>query len=294
VNSRVLQRITLFLLTGSLVGFVFGEQPMLVPRRALANLKITGGAWCDFIPGETRSELMSLASFSVDDVEAGRTALEAQSDLPWYDSDTDQVQRIRVVPPLDDTHRESEWATELEGEPSEEKRTANSRLFWDVLQSLAWALLAAILIAAVVLLVVATRRRSRRRKQGELEQRETTIDPDRLEDLPIPIADGDSDLLAAARRAANSADYNSAIKFLYSFKLLELDKHHCIELTRGKTNRQYLRELQRSPDLRELLQQTMLPFEAAFFGQHRVSQETFQRCWQLLTRFHDLLERSAS
>ncbi len=45
---------------------------------------------------------------------------------------------------------------------------------------------------------------------------------------------------------------------------MELDKRQFIHLDRGKTNRQYLRELGRRVDLRRLLEPTMVAFEEVF------------------------------
>ncbi len=166
-------------------------------------------------------------------------------------------------------------------------------LFWDLMQALTWALLGLLLTWLIWQLIRATRR-MRSSSKSNARQPATQVGADRLEDLPMPIPKTERDLLAAARRLADAGDYGEAIKLLFSYHLLELDRHHCIELTRGKTNRQYLRELQSRPQLRELLGRTMGPFEDTFFGHHRLSQETFQLCWDDLTRFRQALEQLAS
>ena len=46
--------------------------------------------------------------------------------------------------------------------------------------------------------------------------------------------------------ATRPGDYGMAIIYAYAYQLVELDQHHAIQLRKGKTNRQYLRELRRS------------------------------------------------
>ena len=91
---------------------------------------------------------------------------------------------------------------------------------------------------------------------------------DRIDALPFPPPDaGRLDFLAEAERCRREGDFDRAIVFLFSYQLLRLDRHGRIHLTRGKTNRQYLREIFAAP-LRGLVEQTMFLCEAAFFG-HR-------------------------
>jgi hypothetical protein len=72
---------------------------------------------------------------------------------------------------------------------------------------------------------------------------------------------------------------------------VQLDRHHVIRLTKGKTNRQYLREARARPLLREILDRTMIPFEDVFFGHHKLSREQFEQCWRRLDEFQAELER---
>ena len=58
-----------------------------------------------------------------------------------------------------------------------------------------------------------------------------------------------------------------------------------IRLTRGKTNRQYLREIRRRPRLVELLEMTMIAFEDVFFGHHALGRARFESCYHRLDEF---------
>jgi hypothetical protein len=69
-----------------------------------------------------------------------------------------------------------------------------------------------------------------------------------------------------------------------------MDKNQVIRLTRGKTNRQYLREIARRPPLRALVEQTMVAFEDVFFGNHPLDRSRFESCWQQLDSFDRLVK----
>jgi hypothetical protein len=222
-------------------------------------------------------------------VETGWEAFRAQSDLPWYDADQDALRRIRVKPPEDDLHRQSRWAAEpTEAAPADDRPWS---LFWLIMQILAWLTLAALLIAVMWLLVWAAGRLDRSGlTEGKTIDR-VKVDPERLEDLPMAIPPTDRDLLAAARACYEAGDYGMAIIYAYAYQLMELDQHHAIELRKGKTNRQYLRELRTKPRLHALLHDTMRAFEDVFFGHHVLSRPQFQHCWNGLDEFHQQLEQ---
>ena len=114
-----------------------------------------------------------------------------------------------------------------------------------------------------------------------------------MEDLPIGVPPSDHDLLAAARACYEAGDYSQAIIYAYAYQLVELDKRHLVQLSKGKTNRQYLRELRARPGLQDLLRDTMLAFEDVFFGHHPLSNSRFQHCWDNLDEFHRQLEQPA-
>jgi hypothetical protein len=162
---------------------------------------------------------------------------------------------------------------------------------WDVLKWLAWiaiAALAAYLIYLVVRLVLDPEYRlawagGKGDSAHELAQQRR-----RTEALPLSADEGPLDLLEAARRAAAAGHYNEAIVYLFSHQLVELDKRHRIHLTRGKTNRQYLREIGAGGSLGRLFYQTMVAFEDAFFGHHDIGRERFEACFHRLNQFDEM------
>jgi len=225
-------------------------------------------------------------------VRAAREVLRDKPDLPWYDPDRDAIRRVSVPPNEDDQRRQSRWASESVAERASTEAAPRS-LFWQIMQVLAWTILGALLIAIMWLLVWAARRMDvGGLAHGKIIDR-ATVGPERMEDLPMAIPPTDQDLLAAARASYEAGDFGMAIIYAYAHQLVELDHHHAIQLRKGKTNRQYLRELRTRPRLRELLRDTMLVFEAVFFGQHTLSRPQFERCWENLDEFHRQLEQLA-
>ena len=89
--------------------------------------------------------------------------------------------------------------------------------------------------------------------------------------------------------------FGDAIVLLFGYQLLKLDKSQLIRVLKGKTNRQYVREVGRHEGqsrLREMLTQTMVTFEDYFFGNHPMTREKFESCWRLLDEFHSIVEAS--
>jgi hypothetical protein len=96
--------------------------------------------------------------------------------------------------------------------------------------------------------------------------------------------------LAEVRRLYEAGNYDQAVIYFFSFQLVQLDHHQFIRLEKGKTNRQYLRELHAHRSLRGLVEQVMLLFEDVFFGGRQLSRNQFDVCWQRLDEFHIQLE----
>jgi hypothetical protein len=115
-------------------------------------------------------------------------------------------------------------------------------------------------------------------------------DVDRVDALPFQLKRPRGDLLAEAQRLYDEGRYAEAMIYLYSYQLVQLDKSQVIRLTRGKTNRQYLREVRRSSKLFELMQRSMVTFEDVFFGDHELDRSGFELCWTQLDEFHHQLD----
>ena len=204
-------------------------------------------------------------------VQSGRKAIAGSPHAPWYDSQADDVRRINYSPPP----------------PKPPSRPWNPNFSW--LSYLIWGLLAIVLAALAWMLIRAFIMREQRlaTQQGQAVDL-TGTHADRVEQLPIPIRRPAGDLLSEARYHYEQGNFREAIVYLYSHELVELDRQQMIHLARGKTNRQYLREL-KTRRLRDLLELTVVTFEDAFFGQLDIGRQRFEACWNRLNDFNAML-----
>jgi hypothetical protein len=127
----------------------------------------------------------------------------------------------------------------------------------------------------------------------ETEETDSRTEEDLIESLPFRVKRPQGDLLAEARRHYEQGNYGEAIIYLFSYQLVQMDRHDVIRLARGKTNRQYLREVWPRPDLRKIFERTMVAFEDVFFGHHPLGREGFESCWVGLDEFHERIEQAA-
>ena len=128
--------------------------------------------------------------------------------------------------------------------------------------------------------------RSREAKDLLAHEREKA----KIQDLPFEIEQTAMGLLGQAAKLRAAGDYSKAIVYLFSHVLVEMDGARCIRLTRGKTNRTYLRELRGREMLKSFTSQLVQAFEFAFFGKHQLSQESFEAIWQQLPVFEENLK----
>jgi hypothetical protein len=206
-------------------------------------------------------------------VASGRRALDSRFRYPWYDPKTDDVRPI--TPPR---------AEEGSRERSEQRREFSPSPLGPVLQVIAWTVLGLALAAVVYLLVRAFLLTPKEKTENEAG---ADLQPG-LAALPLPLDPGRSDLLAQARRFYEQGDYRQAIIYLFSFQLVQLDKRQIIHLAKGKTNRQYLREVGPRQALRWLVEQTMVAFEDVFFGNRAIDRGRFESCWSRVGEFERL------
>jgi hypothetical protein len=228
-------------------------------------------------------------------VETAQEAFQSRPRMPWYDQRADSIKPVDVQTPEDETQRDSDWNRQdksaRDTNVQQSQRGASDA--WGVmLRVAAWLLLAAVLVAIVLFLASAALRIDGGETASPGVIRKS--DADRVENLPFAVPSAESDFLAAARRNYDAGDFDTAIIYLFSSQLVELDRRHFIRLARGKTNRQYLRELRSRPELRAILARTVLEFEEVFFGHHSLSRARFDECWQQLDRFHDLVRQDAA
>ena len=229
-----------------------------------------------------------------DAVQSGRDALRKRASFPWYDSNADSLRPITTKPhrEVDARNRSSNWENNwtFPQSPNFNFPTWTANVF----QYLIIAVLVAALITLLVFVVRAflktemgTHVRGGKKSSDEL----LVGDVSRIENLPFELQAPHGDLLAEARRLYEQGNYRLAIVYLFSHQLLFLDRHQLIRLAKGKTNRQYLREVRRKvPTVKQAVERTMIAFEDVFFGDHPLDQKRFESCWIELDEFHSRVE----
>ena len=217
-------------------------------------------------------------------VVAGREALDRWwSTYPWYDAQTDGVARIDVSPPW---YLKWDWFWDAFDFSWSGSIGSMSWLEWA-----AWITVILLLIVLVYLLVRAFLMRQPDPLGSAARAGESDADAERrrVEALPLGKRRSRSNFLAEARRCYQEGDYREAIIYLFSHQLVYLDKNQLIRLAKGKTNRQYLRELGRRTAVRRRLEETMLVFEDVFFGNYSIDRARFETCWFRLGDFESLV-----
>lgn len=234
-----------------------------------------------------------------DSVRRGREALGDMAFAPWYDAEKDELKRVNVRPPR--KWEWVEWVVDLfQGIGSVDWDGSWLGTFFSglstVVQLLIYALIFAVLLGLAYLFIrIFSRWRDRRRGgDDEDELEEEQLQQARLDALPMQLSAPRGDFLAEARRRYEAGDYSGAIIFLFSHELLQLDRHQRIQLERGKTNRQYLREVRNEPFLAGVLHRTMIAFEDVFFGHHALDRLRFEACWNEVDEFHRRLPTGAA
>jgi hypothetical protein len=257
-------------------------------------------------------------------VESGRDSLGSSARFPWYDVQKDDLRPIDLR--ADDYSssdrgkngrnggtgrssgsssghggngsgsgssggRDSGSPDEPESSPSIDPSAVSApALMW-----IAWIAIGAVLMWIVYMLIRAfLDREAKNAKQSDSEDADDEDGAAPLDALPTRVAPAKGGLLEEARRQYETGNYNAAIVYLYSFELLRLDQTQMLRLARGKTNREYLRELAGRPELYGILAMTLVPFEDAFFGEHKLSRERFEACWNQVERFNRLIEQAAT
>jgi hypothetical protein len=245
----------------------------------------------------------SLSAAEDEGVESGRKALSsAAKTAPWYDASKDETRPLRVPPfrPSDDPNRRSSW----EYQPSPSKTAAppppasavsvgGSPFVWglSVYDLVGLLLLSTAIIGLCIYLAWAFFKDDTEESSAALRGAEPKKGAvDRVSELPLELGKVRGDFLSAARAEYEAGNYSQAVIYLFSYELLQLDRHQLIRLARGKTNRQYLREVRPRPELRSVLEQTMIAFEDVFFGKHSLSRNRFESCWDKVDEFHRQLE----
>lgn len=218
-----------------------------------------------------------------------KKSLEDQS-FPWYDKEKETEKPVSIVADPDETgQRDSKWLGSGNWQSKQNTRTIRpfSTGLGTVFQVIIWIAVALGLLGLSYIVIVAFMKLDAKNVLGggDEEVEEEEVDRTRIENLPFQVKRPNANLLAEAQACYDRGEYNDAIIYLYSHQLIELDKRQAIHLTKGKTNRQYVRELRERPKLSNILESSVLLFEEAFFGRHSITRNQIDRCWNQLPDF---------
>ena len=224
-------------------------------------------------------------------VDAAREGLRESNNYPWYDAAEDELRQIELAPPTPPPEAR-DWELNLpDWQPPQRNWNWNIG-FWEGIQWIVSGLLVILLVGALILLLRVMWQRDRvpQLSTAESSQQGLARDAEQIENLPFPMEIPKTDLLSEVRRHYENGNYGEAMAYLFSYQLVHLDKHHLIRLAKGKTNRQYMKELHGGKRLRGMVRQTMLAFEEFFFGGHAIDRKRFELSWQDLDDFHKTVQ----
>ena len=208
-----------------------------------------------------------------DPISSGRKAFAREGTFPWYDAQQDALQPMSLSAGFD----WPKWKWNL----------------GSILQILVWTALAIGLGVLLLVLIRVARRLREAESPRTSSSAELVFEPERVEALSFLADRSRGDLLGEALRNYQQGNFSEAIIYLFSYQLVRLDKVALIQLTKGKTNRQYLREAAKIEQLGKLLGTTMLTFENVFFGGRALDRAGFEACWNQLTDFESLVAGAA-
>lgn len=238
---------------------------------------------------------VSQASLAADKNVDVEQAIRSLKNDAWYDTNTDEYKSPKVKAAFDDPIRQNGWVKQ-EKLVNTQPWNWNWNWNWnfggigDVLGTIVLFVLGGLLIAVIaVLIYLAFRNHIGVGLSSRVEAKKIQVDMAKITELPFEVRATQGDPLNEAERLMNSGHYNEATIYLYSYMLLALDQSGVIELQKGKTNRMYLREIKSNPELRGIVNETMLAFEDVFFGRYDITQDRFMKLWGKRDRFHQLL-----
>ena len=210
-------------------------------------------------------------------VQKGRNALGSGWQYPWYDAAADDIRKVRVREAWD-------WP---------DFNWGGGSWNFDPLQWVMWFAIALLLGILAYFLIRAYLRRENQQSMNTTNGADVHAidDAERIAALPFHVNRRSLDLLEEARRHYQAGRYSQAIVYLFSHELVELDKRQFLRLAKGKTNRQYLREINAAPAVKGLLEQTMVAFESVFFGGRALEVSQFEACWNRVAEFDRLTQQ---
>lgn len=226
----------------------------------------------------------------------GRDAL-LKKEYPWYNVETDQAQGVELNrrPEVQSKNRNAIPLRPIT------KNTSNgtnwnwggSSSFFGGVSVLVWAAVGIVISLIAGVLLWAFLRLETNQPSADIDLVRRRSMADSIKQLPFDLESQTGDFRQAAHQHYLAGEYGTAMIFLFSHVLVLLDQNGSLRLRKGKTNRQYLRELRSKQPLADYYQRVMVPFEATFFGNKELGQAEFEACWNRLPEFQSEVERTS-
>lgn len=246
---------------------------------------------------------LSVNSASVQGQDEGARKALSDSNLPWYNADTDQIQPIEIQGRKGATEDHSNLPRKIKKAKAANNATAGGGagtgqgVGGGGASALIWAAIGVLIMALVgVLLWAFFRLESDESDQNAVIKRRRAT-ADQIEALPFDVKMEGGDFRSLADSAYQQGDLRLAITYLFSHVLLSLDERELVRLRKGKTNRQYLAEIraqqgaQRS--LSDYYTKVMVTFEDTFFGDRAIENAEFEACRSGLDGFINNIDQAS-
>ncbi len=201
--------------------------------------------------------------------EEGRAALHESNYTPWYDAANDTTRGLQLPP-------DKTAAPPPPPKPAPVTYGSNTSSASDF-EYLWWFLLAVVVLIVLWLIIRTMQQRDPEWQAAKARPQPGTLTSvARLTDLPVELSPRVTNMYDEAQRLAGLGNYALAIVYLYSHMLVRLTEARRIELSKGKTNRVYLRELRGDPELWKFFNRAIVQFEGSYFGNHPPSPAQFE------------------
>jgi hypothetical protein len=199
--------------------------------------------------------------------EEGRDSLRSSYDYPWYDAANDTTRGLALPP--DQTKAPPPPPPPTQVTYGTSTSSGDFQYLW-------WFLLVVVVLIILWLIIRTMQQRDPEWQAAKARPQPGTLTSvARLTDLPVELSPRITNMQDEARRLSGIGNYGLAIVYLYSHMLVRLTEARRIQLAKGKTNRQYLRELRSDPELWKFFSRAIGQFEGSYFGDHPPSPAMF-------------------
>jgi hypothetical protein len=207
---------------------------------------------------------------------------------PWMDPQTNSP--IFVEPDTVSTDASAARKIVPLRAPQRARWNWNWNLSWLRFDNWLAAILLAVVAGAVLILLIWIASKTEIGKNNQLPALDFARNRELIRSLPFQLDVEIGDCRQLAERAYQAGDYRKAMIYLFSHALIYLDQRDLLRLRRGKTNRQYLREVSRFQSVAAYVNKLIVPFEAVFFGNKDLSREQFEMVWSGLNSFEQQVQ----